>query len=101
MNEREARKRLLIAEGDLLRAGLRQDLAALGESARSFHARTASLAAAIATMADLAGALFGRRRSPPQPTSPSIWWRILHSVSELAVDLWRRRRARSDDAHPR
>jgi hypothetical protein len=101
LSGREARKRLLIAEGDLLRAGLAQDLAALRAGARSFHARTAQLAAVIATLADLAGALLGRKRSAAEPTAPAPWWRILLRGYEFAAPLWRRWRARRDHAATR
>ena len=101
LSAREARKRLLIAEGDLLRAGLAQDLTAIRASARSFHARTAQLVTVIATLADLAGAFIGRKRRAPEPSAPEPWWRILLRGVALAAPLWRRWHARGDDATTR
>ncbi len=89
MNALESRKRLLIAESELNRAQLVEDLVSLsedvstiGERARSFR----SIASAVAVLVAALAAFCGRR--PARATEKASWTQTILRGAGLVSTLW-------------
>jgi hypothetical protein len=95
MSPLESRKQLLIAESELNRVQLLQELRAMKGEVHSLatQARTiSSFASAAATL--VAGIIsFRQKKSAPTPEKPS-WWRTILKSAQLAGTIWSEFQAR-------
>lgn len=89
MSPLESRRQLLLAESDLNRVQLAEDLAALKAGVRTLTQRAQSLTALASTAAVLVTGLAACRRGEPgsNGAKPS-WWRTLLKGAGLVSTLW-------------
>lgn len=85
----ESRKQILIAESELNRAQLADDLAALTVGVRTFTDRAKSLGSLVSAAAVLVAGLmaFRRRPSATADTKPA-WWQTLLKGAGLISTFW-------------
>ncbi len=95
LNPLELRKQLLIAESELNRAQLVEDMAALTEGVRTLTDRAKSFGSIASSAAMLVAGLaaFRRSRSAPADEKP-LWWQTILKGAQLAGTVWSRFRAR-------
>jgi hypothetical protein len=89
MNALESRKQILIAESELNRAQLADDLAALTAGVRSFTDRAKSFGSLISAAAVLvAGPMAFRQRPPASAGAKPAWWQTLLKGAGLLSTFW-------------
>ena len=90
VNQLEAHKKLLIAESELNRAQLIQDVTALRQDVGALTRRAKSMASIAAAVAALVtGVLAVRRRKPAAVTSPKpSWLQGALKGASLVSNLW-------------
>lgn len=90
MNALETRKRLLVAESDLHRTRLVEDLVAIKIGARSVAGRARSIGAFVSSAAVLvAGLVAVRRRKAEKPAAAApSWLRTIIEGAGLVSTLW-------------
>ncbi len=89
MNPLESRKRLLIAESELNRAQLFEDLASLGEDVSTISERARSFRSIASSAAVLvAGLAFFRSNKPALGAEKTSWARIILRGAGLVSTIW-------------
>ena len=101
----EARKQLLIAESDLNRAQLAEDLAMAKDGLRIFTRRAQTVSAITQSVVGVvAGVAAFRRRKPGPGNLKQSWMRTALSSAGFVSSLWlalRARRPERSDSGPR
>jgi hypothetical protein len=97
LNPLELRKQLLIAESELNRAQLVEDMAALTEGVRTLTDRAKSFGSIASSAAMLVAGLAAYRRSRSVPDEKPLWWQTILKGAQLAGTIWSRFRARPRD----
>ena len=89
LNSLGSRKRLLIAESELNRAQLVDDVTALTAGVRMLSTRARSFGSIVSSAAVLLAGLAAFRRGQPGDASPKrSWWQTLIKGTGLVSTLW-------------
>jgi len=98
MNPLKSRKQLLIAESELNRAQLVQELQTMADEVHALANQARTIGSLASTAASLVAGLvsFRRKKSAPAAEKPS-WWRNILKGAQLAASLWSEARLRGRD----
>jgi hypothetical protein len=89
MKPLELRKQLLLAESELNRAQLSENLVALRAEVRALTTRATSFRSIASSVAMLvAGLTTFRRNKPEDAMAKTSWWRIILKGAGLISTLW-------------
>ncbi|HEX3855691.1 MAG TPA: hypothetical protein VHY30_00150 [Verrucomicrobiae bacterium] len=95
MNPLKSRKQLWIAESELNRAQLVQELQMMADEAHALVNQVGTIGSLASTAASLAAGLVSFRHKKSAPAAEkSSWWRTMIKGAGLAALLWTEFRAR-------
>jgi len=99
MNPLKSRKQLLIAESELNRAQLVQELRTMADEVHALANQARTIGSLASTAASLVAGLvsFPRKKSAPAAEKPS-WWRTILKGAQLASSFWTEFRPQGRDS---